>query len=175
MATMETYDRPHVPVRRDELPWALRQGAMFGIAAGLVFAAFEMVASAALMGAGAFFMPLRMIGAIALGSAALDPSYPLAFAGLAGLVVHVALSVIYGMIFAVIVGGLRSRMWDTVLGGLFGLFLWVFNFYVVAPRAFPWFLESNPFVQFVAHTFFFGAVLGYLVWRARTARTATVV
>lgn len=43
----------------------LRQGAIAGIVAGIVFAAFEMIVSALVMGPAAFFMPLRMIGAIA--------------------------------------------------------------------------------------------------------------
>ncbi len=40
------------------------------------------------------------------------------------------------------------------------LLLWLVNFYVVAPVLFPWFLMANPVVQFLAHTFFFGTVLG---------------
>lgn len=173
-ATTRIDDRAHIPVRRDELPWALGQGAMFGVVAGVVFAAFEMMTSAALMGPAALWTPLRMIGAIALGRPALDPSYSLALAGFAGLVVHVMLSVLYGMIFAVVAGGLKSRAWDIGLGALFGFVLWIVNFYVVAPRLFPWFLESSPTVQFIAHTFFFGAVLGYLVWRGRSTRPAAI-
>jgi hypothetical protein len=50
-----------------------------------------------------------------------------------------------------------------IAGTLLGLALWVFNFYVVAPIAFPWFGMANPVVQFVAHAFFFGTVLGVIV------------
>lgn len=159
----------HTPVRRSEMPWALRQGAIGGIIAGLVFAAFEMIASAAMMGIGAVFMPLRMIGAIALGPEAVEPTFAIWVAGAAGVVVHIVLAALYGMIFTVIVGGLRSAMWDVLLGFLFGLALWLINFYVIAPMAFPWFLEANPVVQFIAHTVFFGAALGLYIWRARPA------
>jgi uncharacterized membrane protein YagU involved in acid resistance len=158
----------HVPVTRSEVPWALAQGAIGGVIAGLVFAAFEMIASAAMMGGEAFFMPLRMIGAIALGSAALEPTYSLWTAGLTGVVVHIVLAVIYGAAFALIFGGLRSAAADIGVGAAYGLALWLFNFYVIAPMAFPWFLDASPVVQFLAHTFFFGAVLGWFMWWARS-------
>jgi hypothetical protein len=45
--------------------------------------------------------------------------------------------------------------------------LWIVNFYVIAPIAFPWFLQANPLLQFIGHTFFFGSVLGYYVWRSQ--------
>jgi uncharacterized membrane protein YagU involved in acid resistance len=157
----------HVPVTRAEVPWALTQGAIGGIVAGVVFAAFEMIVAAAMMGAEAFFMPLRTIGAIALGPAALEPAYSLWTAGFAGLVVHVVLAVIYGGIFALIFGGLRSAAADIGIGAAYGLALWLLNFYVIAPMAFPWFAEADPIVQFIAHTFFFGAVLGWYMYWAR--------
>lgn len=47
-------------------------------------------------------------------------------------------------------------------GAVFGLLLWVVNFYLISPLAFPWFAMASPLVQFLAHTFFFGAVLGAL-------------
>lgn len=156
----------HMPVTRAEMPWALRQGAIGGIIAGIVFAAFEMIVGAAMMGPEVFFMPLRMIGAILLGPSALDPSYSLVAAGLAGLVVHVVLAAIYGGVFAMLFGGLRSAWTDIAIGAGYGLALWLINFYVIAPMAFPWFLEADPVVQFVAHTVFFGAVLGWYVSQA---------
>ncbi|MBA3449394.1 MAG: hypothetical protein H0T56_17665 [Pseudaminobacter sp.] len=56
-------NRVHMVAAPLDMKWGLRQGAIWGIVAGFLFAAFEMMASAFLMGAGAFFMPLRMIGA----------------------------------------------------------------------------------------------------------------
>jgi len=165
-------DKSHFPVSRSEIPWALRTGALGGFVAGLVFAAFEMTMTAAMMGMDAFFMPLRMIGAILLGPMALDPSYPLLNASLAGLAVHVPLAILYGVIFAIVIGGLRSAAADTTLGAIYGLGLWLINFYLIAPAAFPWFLMSSPLVQFIAHTFFFGAVLGWFVWRSRERAAA---
>jgi uncharacterized membrane protein YagU involved in acid resistance len=155
------------PAAALDIRWGLRQGAIAGIVAGIVFAAFEMVVSAFMMGSAAFFMPLRMIGAIALRPEALEPTYSLLAAGLAGLIVHVILSIIYGLIFGALATVLRGPMALVGIGTIFGLALWLVNFYAIAPFAFPWFLEANPLVQFIANTFFFGTVLGYFLWKSQ--------
>ncbi len=149
--------------------WGLT-GAIVGIVAGIIFAMFEMIV-AQIMGDG-FFMPLRMIGAIVLGQGALEPSYPLVTAAIARVVVHMVLSAIYGAVFGAIasaVGVLRANRGVLVgVATVFGLLLWLGNFYVIAPVLFPWFLMANPVVQFVAHTFFYGTALGLLLggaWR----------
>jgi hypothetical protein len=164
---MSMLAQSHVPVTRSELPWAIRIGALCGFLAGIVFAAFELVAAEIMMGSDAFFMPLRMMGAIVLGRDALEPSYSLSAAALAGVAVNLVLSVIYGIVFAVVLGGFRPAAWDVVIGAGYGLVLWFVNFYLIAPWAFPWFGDANPMIQFIAHTIFFGAVLGALVWWSR--------
>lgn len=156
--------------------WGIKHGVTGGIIAGIAFAMFEMIAAAIMMGTEAFFMPLRMIGAIVLGPAALDPSYLLATAGLAGLVVHMVLSAIYGAGFGLIVTTLHNTSLNStaaflVMASVYGLALWLFNFFVIAPESFTWFTETNQVVQFLAHTFFFGTVLGiYLDRMARRYR-----
>ncbi|TPI46225.1 hypothetical protein FJW05_15320 [Mesorhizobium sp. B2-9-1] len=156
----------HTPMTPRDMRWGLRQGAIAGVVAGIVFAAFEMIVTAMMMGAGAFFMPLRMIGAIALGPGALDPGYSLVTASVAGVIVHMVLAIIYGMIFGEIAAMLRGPVAIIGAASLFGLALWLINFYVIAPTLFPWFLQSSPLVQFIAHTFFFGSVLGYYLWKS---------
>lgn len=163
---MAVLTHSHIPVTRTEVPWAIRQGAVAGVAAGVVFAAFEMAMSAIMMGLPAIWTPLRMIGAIALGSQALDPGYPLVTAGLAGLAVHVVLAAVYGAVFAILAGGLRSGPMIIAAASAYGFALWLLNFYVVAPAVFGWFGDANPMVQFVAHTVFFGSVLGFYLWRS---------
>jgi hypothetical protein len=157
----------HTPVTQGDIKWGFQQGLVAGIVAGLVFAVFEMLASAFMMGAGAFFMPLRMIGAIALGPEALDPGYSLWTAGFAGVVVHMVLAIIYGLIFGAVATMLRGPAALIGVGWIYGLALWLVNFYVIAPTTFPWFLDANPMVQFIAHTFFFGAVLGLWFWNSQ--------
>ncbi len=77
---------------------------------------------------------------------------------------------IYGAVFgafASTAGFLRNSRWALIgVATVFGFALWIVNFYVVAPILFPWFGMANPVVQFFAHTFFFGTVLG-LVLAAR--------
>ena len=156
-------------------PW-VKHGIFGGVVAGLVFAIFEMVIAAVQMGGDAFFMPLRMIGGIALGPQAMDPGTSLLTSGGAGLVVHIVLSAIYGAGVAAVawaVPGLRSSTASLVIwGSLAGLALWIGNFYVIAPIAgWRWFPDmTDPVVQFVAHTFVYGSLLGLYLDRTARAR-----
>lgn len=146
---------------------ALGQAVAAGVIAGLVFAAFEMLAAAVLMGPEAFFMPLKMIGAMALGPEAIYPDYPLIPAAAAGVLVHMILSVCFAVVFAAMT--LRTATVRTliVLGIVFGTSLWLVNFYVVAPAmGWTWFPEAtNPLVQFVAHAFFFACPVAWYLGR----------
>ncbi len=146
--------------------WAVA-GLIAGIIAGAVFIVFEVVVAAAMQGNPA--APIRMISAIVLGQGALpmQPTIGLATAVPVGLIVHFVNSAIYGVVFAVVaasVGFLRDNRWALIVAAsVFGLLLWLVNFYVIAPILFPWFLMANPVVQFLAHTFFFGTALGLLL------------
>jgi hypothetical protein len=53
-----------------------------------------------------------------------------------------------------------------------GFALWIVNFYVIAPIAgWNWFPDgTDPLVQFVAHTFFFGSALGIYLDRFARSR-----
>ena len=149
----------------------VRVGIIGGIAAGIVFAIFEMIMAAVLNGSDAFFMPLRMIGGIGLGQTALDPSTSLLTAGAAGFVIHMILSMMYGVVVAgvlALVGPLsRSTVSILVVSSLAGFALWIVNFFVLAGIfGWNWFPDSqNVAVQFVAHTFMFGTVLGLVLDR----------
>ena len=115
-----------------------------------------------------FLGPLRLISSIVLGTEALQPSYPIVTAGLVGLIVHMILSMIYGLIFVYILKWIGQLHVSTGLlllyGSLFGLLLWLVNFMVIAPAAFPQFTQVNQLWNgFVAHTFFYGTVLGAYV------------
>lgn len=141
-------------------------GAIAGVVAGITFAMFEMVMAAVLNGADAFFMPLRMIGAIGLGASALDPATSLVAAGGAGLVIHMALSMMYGVAIALVLRVVPSlaRTTTSVLAvsSAAGFALWVVNFHVLARAlGWPWFPDgTNAVVQILAHAVFFGTVLG---------------
>lgn len=151
---------------------ALKHGAIGGVIAGLVFPMFEM-AMAAVQGQNPLG-PLRMIGGIALGEQALDPSFSILLAGAAAMVVHMMLSVAYGLAFgaaAAVVPAIVSSLGVAALAGAgLGTVLWVANFYVVAPIfGWTWFPEmTDPLVQFIAHAGFYGVPLGlYVAWALR--------
>lgn len=120
-------------------PVWLVMGAIAGVLAGIVFAAFEMI-SAAAMGMPAV-MPLRMIGAIGVGGESLKAGAASASDLGVAVLIHMALSAIYGAVFAAMVGFvalLRSSRWAVVVAGtVFGLLLWIANFFVVSPLLFP--------------------------------------
>lgn len=156
-------------VRRED-----RDGAVHTIVAGLVagasFATFEMITNGLLLGPEGFWMPLRMIGAIVLGSPALRSSYSLASAALVGVAIHAMLSMVFAMIFIAVVqppSTTRSSSLRLVSSSIFGCVLWVVNFYVIAPVFnVSWFGNMMPpVIPFLAHTFFYGCVLGVVLNR----------
>ena len=142
------------------------QGVAGGVISGIVFAMAEMILNV-LMGK-PFFGPLRLIGSIVLGEQALAPSYPLASAAVVGVIVHMILSMIFGLVFIYLLAAAR-QVWASTgrllaYGTLFGLALWVVNFVILAPALFPQFTMVNQFWNgFFAHTFFFGSTIGLYV------------
>jgi len=160
-----------IGTRTTETRTWVRAGIIGGIVAGIAFAMFEMIIAALLNGSDAFFMPLRMIAGIGLGTSALDPSTSLVTAGAVGLVIHMVLSMTYGLVVAGVVtqaGSLtRSTASVLVVTSLAGFALWILNSFVLAGLfGWNWFPDSqNPAVQFAAHTFMFGTVLGLVLDR----------
>jgi hypothetical protein len=138
----------------------------------LLFIGFDMVATAFLMGSATALTPLRMIGAIVLGRAALDPSYSIVIAGITGLAVHLLLSIVFAALFAegvsrierATAGELLATSGQLALAGtVFGTLLWLVNFYVIAPLAgWTWFPGNvHHIIAFLGHAFFFGCPLGW--------------
>jgi hypothetical protein len=149
----------------------VRAGVISGVVAGIAFAMFEMIMAAVLNGSDAFFMPLRMIGAIGVGMSALDPTSSLLTAGGAGLLIHMVLSMMYGVMVAGVISlvPLPSRSTASVLAvsSIAGFALWIVNFFVLAGIfGWNWFPDTqNVAVQLIAHTFMFGTVLGVMLDR----------
>lgn len=166
-----------VQAPRDWGRWIL-QGAIGGIIAGIIFAAFEMAWGFLQGGLDMGVAPLRMIGGIALGPQALEPGYSVVVAALAGVIVHMALSMLYGAAFAVGVGLLApaaSTLQIVAAAIAVGLGLWVVNFFVVGPFfGWNWFADmTDPTIQAIAHGGFFGVPLGLYVARFRARESAT--
>lgn len=147
--------------------WAIG-GLVAGLGSGVIFLAFEMLA-AGLLTANAFGPP-RMMGATVLGTGALPPQPTLGLAVVlpVALLVHFTLSGAFGVTFGVVAGSLsflRSSFGMLVAAAtVFGLGLWIVNFYVMAPiLGWDWFAMANPVIQFLAHTVFFGLPVGLLM------------
>ncbi len=140
-----------------------KQGVLGGAIAGLIFAAAEVVA-AVLQGQPAW-APLQLIAAVALGERALAEVALTPHVVAVALGVHAVLSVGYGIILAVV--GMATFAAGTSVRGMtltgmaFGFVLWLVNFFIIAPLAFPWFTAVDQAVQFILHVFFFGAPLGF--------------
>lgn len=137
-------------------------GAIAGIGAGLIFALFHMIMSQ-ILGTG-FLDPLRLIAAIALGPSVLPQNSPLFLPLIVGLLVHVSLAALYGAIFAVSARYIRILRRDLITATtLFGLGIWLVNFYFFSPLLFPWFGHTLDIVQFISHTLFYGMPLGAIL------------
>lgn len=141
----------------------LLHGINAGLTAGLVFILVQMVINLALNRS--FFEPLRLMSTLGLGLEALDPGYSIVTASMIGLFIHLAVSAIFGIIFVFLITVSGQITVPTekhlIYGTVYGLILWVVNYVIIAPLAWPQFGELHPFWQgFVACTFFFGTLLG---------------
>lgn len=72
-------------------------------------------------------------------------------AALAGIVVHLVLSGIFGLIASSSRLVQPSSLSLVSAAAIVGLLLWIVNFYLIAPVAFHWFGMANPYVPFVSH------------------------
>lgn len=143
---------------------SIKEGVGLGIAAGVIFAVVE-VAASVMMGNPAL-TPFRMFSSVVLGRAGLEGVGP-GTALVVGSLAHLALSAIYGSIYALIMSRASSRTRvsrgsQAGLGALFGLALWLVNFQVIARIAYPWFLGAPQFAQAILHALAFGLPLGLM-------------
>ncbi|RQR52968.1 hypothetical protein DIE07_34545 [Burkholderia sp. Bp9002] len=149
---MELHMHSHHFVRR--LPdW--RAAVIGGCVAGVVFFVIEVVAMA--ISGQSVWAPLRMIAAIVLGQDALAPSSTFdAGVVLAALAVHFTLSIVFALILATIIApfSLDSSIgMATLAGAVFGLALYVVNFYGWT-QGFPWFADARGWVTALNHVVF---------------------
>lgn len=141
------------------------EGALFGLVAGIILGVAEVIAAAA-MGVKAL-QPIRMFASVVLGQEALTTT-SLAGALVAGIVVHLVLSTLFGALYGM-VNATFSKETETSyarqagLGLLFGAGLWIVNFQIIARIAYPWFLdETSQGLQVVLHAVAFGLPLALM-------------
>lgn len=142
-----------------------------GIIAGIVFAMLEMFMVWAIMGM-SFWGPLQMIAAMLMGTEVLPQNSPITVGiGLVGLMIHMVLSVIYGLVIGWMVH--KMDMGPALLvGAVVGLVLIYFvNFYLIAPAVFPWFVQARNWISLLTHIVFGLVAAGaYIAMRNRHAR-----
>ncbi len=161
---------------RETPAWAIKHGVIGGIIGGIIFAIAEMIGGSVIDG-NPFFMPLKAFASIPIGKE--PPKIAWATAVPVGVISHMVLSIIYGVIFALIIAYLPmlrvSPVLIVVAAAVYGFLLWLINIFVVAGAiSRPWFKMAPKGEQFVYHTFFYGAVLGlYLVAVMRRERGVT--
>ena len=159
--------------RRRYTPWSATNGLLFGLAAGVVLALAEVVLAVA-TGESAL-RPVRMSAAVALGPPAFTQDVAVGTALLVGLGVHFALSAVAGLAYSFLDAMLpldgRSR-WEfqSAVGMLFGIAVWLVSFQFVGRGHYPWFLEVPQFPQIVLHSVFLGLPLAMLFTAAERRR-----
>lgn len=144
-------------------------GVWAGLIAGVVFLMLEMLLVWLVAGQSPWGPP-RMIAAIALGRDVLPPPATFAIGVVAvAMMIHFALSVVYGLIGAWLVHRFDLAV-ALVVGAIYGWAIYAINFLFIAPAMFPWFQEARGMISIFSHIVF-GAVLtgSYIALRRRHA------
>src|ERR1051325_1452440 len=114
----------------------LGHGAVGGLLGGVALLIGETALAVIAFGRGALVLPVRMAAGILLGPGAVDPASPAAPVVIGGLLVHVTLAAMFGVLFASIMErGPRRRATSLMLLAalVYGAGLFAVNFYVIAP------------------------------------------
>lgn len=132
-----------------------RAAAMAGVAAGVVFLLLDMLAMV-LMGDSPW-APTHMIAAIVMGDGAMaaPATFDIGIVVVA-LIVHFALAIAMGLILGLIIAPFHfDSSWGmaSVVGAVFGLAVYVVNFYGMT-QFFPWFAEARGWTTLFAHLVF---------------------
>ncbi len=146
-------------------------GVWAGLIAGVAFMMLEMFMVWAIKGESPWGPP-RMMAAMLMGKDVLPP--PATFdmgIMMVAMMIHLALSVVLGLVGAWIVHRFDMGI-ALAVGAAFGWAVYIVNFLVVAPIMFPWFGMARGAISIFAHVMF-GAVLAaaYIGLRRRHQRT----
>lgn len=131
----------------------LKAAAFSGIIAGFFFALLMMSLIPLFMGENAW-TPVRMVAAIVMGERALEGATAASDTSMAivALFVHFALSILYAVILSYLIYRLEAIS-ALLVGALFGLTLYVINFYAFT-GLFAWFAAGRNWVSIIAHLIF---------------------
>lgn len=157
-----------IPTDRPEAePVAMRlvRGAIGGIVAGLVFILVTMWFASS-MPEGQPGNPLRLISTIVKGKSALQDGT--ADVG-TGWIVHIVISALFGIVFALIVPMFRTNGTVALAGGLFGALIFVLDFLIIAEVWLDQFQMPNKPFELAIHIVF-GHVLAVAFYSSGTRR-----
>ncbi|MBB3222516.1 hypothetical protein [Pseudoduganella umbonata] len=144
-----------------EPDWAI--GALAGFGAGGIVMLMEL-AFAAAIGTDPWRVP-RLVAALALGSPVLQVGGYSLEVLVAALAVHYLLGTFFGLVLAALMAPFHldsSVVMAVVAGAVFGLLLYLFNFYVIT-SVLPWFAEMRGWVTVLGHVEF--GVMAGLIYR----------
>jgi hypothetical protein len=156
--------------------WWDRQGVRGGLVGGGAFVLVGAVLARSDYGTSAGLWSLRLAASLLHGPAALDPDARLGPVLVTGTLIHLALSALFGLGFAILVAPRRwlRRFLPVLLGAgaLYGLGLWLINVYAIAPTyGWTWAPEvASPLAQAMAHVLGFGLSLALYVHLAAVRR-----
>ncbi len=139
--------------------YSWKAAVLAGLIAGFVFIVMEMVLVAT-AGGGSLWAPPRMIAAIWMGQGVLPP--PASFDWMiftVAMLIHFALSILYAFILAWIIKGLGMGL-SMIAGVIFGLAIYVVNFYALSAYFFPWFTGAQNWITIISHITF-GLILAW--------------
>ncbi|WP_219419945.1 hypothetical protein [Pseudonocardia nigra] len=131
---------------RRELGTSVLRGALGGLLAGAVFIGLTMWFAAS-MGNPAT-QPFLLISTILLGADAMMTG---AASVWLGVVVHAVLSIVFGIVFALVAPPFGTNGTTALAGGLYGLLLYVVNFVVLGMTVLPQFQMPNQPFELVVH------------------------
>lgn len=140
----------------------IRAAIWAGIIAGIVDEAL-LVAGLLLQGAG-FWTASRMTAAIVMGEGVLPPPATFDFSVvIVATIVHFGLSLIYALVIAWFV---RNSGWNAglLIGVAAGFAIYFFNFYLVAPLVFPWWIEMRGLLPTLIHPAFGVTAAAAYLW-----------
>lgn len=147
---------PNQPGIHGRIDW--KAAIWAGIIAGLVFLMVEMLLVWLVQGMSPWAPP-RMMAAMVLGPGILPPPADFSLvATMTAMMIHFPLSIVYALVLGWAVHRLDMGM-ALLVGAAFGLIaVYAVNFYLIAPMAFPWFVEARNWISVLAHVIF-GVVL----------------
>ena len=147
----------------------LVRGAVGGVAAGIVFVGVTMWFADSTGGKAE--MPLRMISTLVKGDQAMAAGTT---SPALGAVVHLVLSALFGILFALAVPRFRTNGTVALAGTIYGLLLYVLNFLVLTPLVFTTFRMANQPFEVFAHLVF-GTLLSFVFFGSGVRRAEPVL